>query len=315
MQLILKFIPVIGIIISALSIPLVLAVYLFGSMFNDTVDIQWQSSLGTAVIRTFATVFIVVILIVGAGIPHWGNKIQILIAIVGAIASLIVAVSPFIMLNTKTGHDLQARITAEKDRIRSSTQSYLKNNKVLSQEEVKKCLPPPSSNTSKEVEDAYLSGWQQLLDAKLIDPNIMIETTDYKNNNEIAMTEPLLSHAIWTKIDFSKALLKHGANVSAVDNIEGNTPLLSLIKNGLYYGDTTKIDLLVSCGAKINIRNKKGKSAMDYLNEDRVFQAENAAKGLKIYQESLASTDEVINKLKSLTDNPPDPSSCPTNQN
>lgn len=315
MQLILKIVPVVGIVISALSIPLVLFVYLFGSMFNDRVDMQWQSSLGTAIKWTFIVVLISIILIIATGLPHWGNKVQISIAIIGAIGSLFVAISPFVFLNINAKRNEQIQITEEKSRIESSVQTYLKNNKILSQDEVKKSLPPSSSNIFKEVEDAYLASWQKLLDAKLINPNMMIDTIDYKNNSKITISEPLLTYVIWTKIDFSKALLKHGASVSAVDNVYGNTPLLDLIQHGSYYGDTTKIDLLVSCGAKINVRNKEGKSAMDYLNEDRAFQAEKATKGLKIYQESLASTDEVINKLKSLTDNPPDPSTCPANQN
>jgi len=309
-----KIIQIITIWISPLSILLSLAIWLFGSMFNDTVDKDLQKELNGAVLWTFVTIFTVLALVVFSNILHWNDKYQTLVtiaAIFGVLFSFLVAASPFLLMIVKGHQEENANITKETARSSSLVQKYLEARKVLGQEEIEQYFSRIQTSSQREVDEinkAYLSGWIQLLDAKLIDPNMKVKRT---NSNNISTTSPLIFYTIYKEISYSKALLEYGADPNAVEIGTGNTVLLDMA----FYKHPSKdylpkIDLLASCGININTKNKEGMNAMNYLNRNYESLSKPNEKGFVVFKDDAALTNELIKKIEFLAKNPPSQYSC-----
>lgn len=86
------------------SVILAIGVYLFGSAFNDTVDKQWQSTLNISLLSTIIVVVLTFLLVFWKPgfLQNYGvlrnESIRVAIAFIGAGASLLIAVSPFLFL-------------------------------------------------------------------------------------------------------------------------------------------------------------------------------------------------------------------------
>jgi len=296
-----KIIQIFAIWIASGAVFFAMVVWLFGSMFNDTADAQWQGSLNSAVLWTFVIFIAIIVVSICSHFLNWSDNIKTSVAIfllIAAIGDLFIGPSPFIAMYFKEEQERNIIIAEEVKKNAELVQVYLKNNKMLDQEEIKQFFERPQTSSQREVDEidrAYVSGWQQMLDAKLINPNMVI--------NE----EPLLLWVMSKRADFAKALLEHGANPNAIDNADGNTALIDLAKQTFislgslpkedYF---TKFNLLVSFGADINYKNKKGKTALDYANQNHDYYSEEVKKGISVYnQKDLEIADELIGKIKS----------------
>jgi hypothetical protein len=307
-----KIIQIISIWIVSFSLFIGMAVWLFGSMFNDTGDAQWQKSLNVAALWTFAIFIVVIIIFACSNFFNWSDKIKVLLAIVsivGAIGTLFTATSPFIRMLLMSRQVKNTIIAEETKKNADLVQTYLKRNRVLNQEEIKQFFDKQQTSSQREVDEidrAYVLGWQQLLDAKLINPNMIIDA------------KPLLQWVMSQRADFARALLEHGADPNAADGAEGNTALLNLARQrfisiGSLPKDDyfTKFNLLVSCGADINYKNKEGATALDYANQNHDYLTGQVKKGVSVYdKKDLEIIDELIGKIKSTIDNPPVLQSC-----
>ncbi len=312
-----KIIQIFAIWIASVAVFFGMAVWLFGTMFNDTADAQWQRSLNSAVLWTFAIFIAIIVVSICSHFFNWSDSIKTSVAIfllITAIGDLFIGPSPFIAMYFKSKQAINIIISDEIKKNTVLVQAYIKNNKVLDQEEVKQYFNKRQTSSQKEVDEidkAYILGWQQLLDAKLINPNMTISTVFYIDKKEIDGVEPLLSWVISKRADFAKALLEHGANPNATDDIEKNTALIELSKQRLisigslpkedYF---TKFDLLVSFGADINYKNKKSATALDYANQNHDYLTEQIKNGISVYdQKDLEIVDELIGKIKSAISN------------
>jgi ankyrin repeat protein len=70
--------------------------------------------------------------------------------------------------------------------------------------------------------------------------------------------------AVENEVDVIKLLLDRGANPN-VQNSQGDTPLICATKYA--GGKTATVQLLVDAGTDLTIRDKKGRTALDYAKE------------------------------------------------
>lgn len=104
---------------------------------------------------------------------------------------------------------------------------------------------------------------------------------------------PLHQAAFVKDIDMIKLLIEKKADVNSKDN-DLNTPLHYIYNSSLGIEKLVELsNLLTKNGANINIKNKIGKTALDYRVEEYIQKAKEAAKGNK-YDEAIKHLDDIL---------------------
>lgn len=241
-----------------------LVVWLFGSMFNDTGDQVWQSTLGNAVMYTFiisiATILIISILALWKPASTTKNIFIVIIGLIGVVASFVVALSPFTISVPKMAEQKKEQKQQESkiltEKFNTEVQSYIQNKKLLTADQVVKFF----DTYSKVDKNTVLSGWKNLLDLGLIDPNMSLNDKYHATLFGYVFTNS------FAKNNFGEVLINKGADINKIDGIaKGDTVLMELARNGDFNSYLDKINLLISHGADISIKDKTGKTALDIL--------------------------------------------------
>ncbi len=285
--------------VCSLLMALELLWWLFATAFNDTGNMVFQHEINVNFLWALAIAAVTVILI---SIRPWilqKSWVLIAIAVIGIISSVLLAIVPYILAPQKqAAADQQAELKMSSE-LQSQTQGYIKNKQLLSSTEVKDLFDNSRTLLAKYKSTSGLTAWQQLLDAKLINPNVLVDAPYNSKGVIVNKKQPILmyvlTNAFGTENNFAKALLQNGANVNAVDE-EGNTPLLSLAHDNSAESFSTQINLLLSCGADSAIKDTEGKTAVDYLTELRSIREGDLVK--QIDDEIAAIKAAEVNRVK-----------------
>lgn len=266
----LTFLPRISVVFCFLSIVLSCITFFIGLIANDPQNPQWSNKISSYFVWNLIITAVVILLITLTGKNNWDNKIKLTIYILGPILCVLPAIlslNTYTLIANQEAEYNRRYVSNEAKRFDTQTENLIKRNTVLSQKEVEECLT--LSDWPVLLEPA-LAGWRKLLDAKLIDPNMMLDTTSFEHDKEISLKEPLLFNvSLSYSVEFTKILLEHGANPNARDKYFGNTALLNILANSLYPNIIPNFELLALCGTDINAKNKDGKTVFDLLEDEK----------------------------------------------
>lgn len=328
------------------TIILAIGVYLFGSAFNDSVNKQqwqqWQNILNIALLSTLIIVALTFLLVVWR--PGFlqsvrllqQDGIRVIIALFGAVLAVVVALSPFIITLPKLDRNAknvnQQEAEQRGNELSATTQEYVRLKKPFTGAEVKDYLVRADTMLTNDKIGTGLTGWQQLLEAKVIDPNIKIETKFYPRqrgiNDDITEMWPILNYALsYSDKGFGEALLQYGADPNATGNVEDNTAFIQsairLAWHAKFYVSShdaagleaqfEKTNLVLSCGADVTLKNKSGKTALDILVEQRaqtVLKANSSKTDAGILKPVLDTLDREIETIQATRNNSGIPGSC-----
>ena len=308
-----KIMIIILIVACVCAIFLALGVYIFGSAFNDTVSERWQHALGTALMWTFIVATITIFLVLWK--PGFLEKdgIRITIGLIGTVAALVIASSPFTIVLTKLDREAksvkQQRAEQVGSELLATVQDRIQTKKQLPSVEVKDFLEQANTVLRYNEVEFGLTGWQQLLEAKLVDPNMDIETTFFQkpSGKKIAGAQPVLNYTLPMYDErFGKILLQYGSDPNKIDKVEGNTTLIELAQNGDFENRPEKINLILSCGADVSIKNHEGKTALEILEERRkkIEQDLNIEVLAERARQGLGRIDQEIEMIRVAKNNP-----------